>query len=211
MSISLYGRSNSLNVFKVLWLLDELKLPYQRIDAGGKFELNKENPEYLKLNPNGLVPTLDDHGFLLWESNSILRYVARKYQKAAAMQLISDDLQTQALQEQWMDWVHYSLSACMNPLFIQLIRTPKENQNHELIETSRKTAISLWTLLNNHLEGRNYVVGETMSVGDIPLACYAYRWFNLNIERPSLPNLERYYKQFTTRESYQQHVMIPLT
>ena len=107
----LYGRLNSSNVQKVVWVLEELKIPYERIDAGGNYDLNSKNPEYLKLNPNGLVPTIDDNGmlssdkmlkgFISWESNSIMRYLVRKYGKDTHEWYPINDIQKCAVIDKW--------------------------------------------------------------------------------------------------------------
>jgi glutathione S-transferase len=205
--LRIWGRSNSINVQKVLWCCEELGVPYHRIDVGGPFGGNRE-PEYLRLNPNGLVPTISDGGFVLWESNAIVRYLAAKHGMGT---LCPEDLAERADADRWMDWQMGTLWADLRPAFIGLIRTPPENRDHASIAAAiRKTAES-WAMLDAHLVGRDYVTGPAFTMADIPLGVTAYRWFSLEIERPPMPNLEAWYEQLCARSPYKANVMVPLS
>ncbi len=203
--LKIWGRANSINVQKVLWIADEIGIPYTRVDIGGPFGGNRE-PAYLAMNPNGLVPTIEDDGLVLWESNSITRYLAASRNSP----LIPADPKARAEAEHWMDWQLTSLGG-MTPIFWGLIRTPPEKRDMAAIETARKQMADVWAILDRHLKDRAFVAGSAFTVGDIPVGCMAYRWFNLAIERPEAPHLRAWYERLTTRAPYRKHVMPPMT
>jgi glutathione S-transferase len=205
--LRIWGRNNSINVQKVLWCCAELSIPYERIDVGGPFGGNRE-PEYLRLNPNGLVPTISDGGFVLWESNAIVRYLATRHGMGT---MCPEDLPERADADRWMDWQMGTLWASLRPAFIGLIRTPPENRDQASIAAAiRKTAES-WAMLDAHLAGRDYVTGPSLTMADIPLGATAYRWFSLDIERVPMPNLEAWYGRLCARAPYRANVMLPLS
>jgi glutathione S-transferase len=205
--LRIWGRSNSINVQKVLWSCEELDVRYQRVDVGGPFGGNKE-PEYLRLNPNGLVPTISDGGFVLWESNVIVRYLAAKHGMGT---LCPEDLAERADADRWMDWQMGTLWANFRPAFVGLIRTPPEKRDRAHIATAIiKTAENL-AMLDAHLAIRHYVTGPAFTMADIPLGVTAYRWFSLEIERPPMPNLEAWYERLCARSPYKATVMLPLS
>jgi glutathione S-transferase len=205
--LRIWGRSNSINVQKVLWCCGELDVPYHRVDVGGPFGGNRE-PEYLRLNPNGLVPTISDGGFVLWESNAIVRYLAAGHGMGT---LCPEDLAERADADRWMDWQLGTLWANFRPAFIGLIRTPPEKRDGASIATAiGKTARNL-AILDAHLAGREYVTGPSLTMADIPLGVTAYRWFTLDIERPPMPDLEAWYERLCARAPYRANVMLPLS
>ena len=204
--LKIWGRTNSINVQKVLWCADELGLAYDRIDIGGAFGGN-DQPAYRAKNPNGLVPTLEeDDGFTLWESNTIVRYLAAKHGK-----LSPGDLRTRADAERWMDWQLTTISRDMATVFWGLVRTPPEKRDMAAIAAAAKTLSGLWARLDQHLKGRRFVAGDQLTMGDIPVGCFVYRWLNLPIERVPLPNLEAWYARLGERQPYRKHVMLPMT
>ena len=205
--LRIWGRSNSINVQKVLWCCGELDIRYRRVDVGGPFGGNKE-PEYLRLNPNGLVPTISDGGFVLWESNVIVRYLAAKHGMST---LCPEDLAERADADRWMDWQMGTLWANFRPAFVGLVRTLPEKKDRDEIATAiSKTAENL-AMLNAHLAARDYVTGLAFTLADIPLGVTAYRWFNLEIERPPMANLEAWYERLCARSPYKATVMLPLS
>jgi glutathione S-transferase len=205
--LRIWGRSNSINVQKVLWCCEELDIRYQRVDVGGHFGGNKE-PEYLRLNPNGLVPTISDGGFVLWESNVIVRYLAAKHGMGT---LCPEDLAKRADADRWMDWQMGTLWANFRPVFVGLVRTPPEERDRDYIATAiSKTAENL-AMLDAHLAARDYVTGPAFTMADIPLGVTAYRWFNLEIDRLPMPYLEAWYERLCARSPYRATVMLPLS
>jgi len=205
--LRIWGRSNSINVQKVLWCCEELDVSYHRVDVGGPFGGNRE-PGYLRLNPNGLVPTISDGGFVLWESNAIVRYLAARHGMGT---LCPEDLAERADADRWMDWQLGTLWASFRAAFVGLIRTPPDKRDRANIARAiRKTAGNL-DLLDAHLAGRDYVTGPSLTMADIPLGVTAYRWFTLDIERPAIPNLEAWYERLRARGPYRAIVMSPLS
>ena len=205
--LKILGRNNSSNVQKVLWALGELELEYSREDVGGPFGGNRET-DYLVMNPNGLVPTLVAGDTVLWESNVIVRYLARKY---APNSLLPDSLTDLARAEQWMDWQQTVVAPAHFPVFWGLIRTAPEDRDLDAIKNGRDRFEQVMTILDHHLADSAFVGGENLSIADIPVGIMVYRWFTLDIERMELPSLNRWYQKLTDRPAYKDAVMIGLT
>jgi len=201
--IKIWGRNTSVNVQKVMWAVGELGLPHERIDVGGAFGKNRE-PAYLAMNPNGLVPTLEDGDFLLWESNSIVRYLAAKY---GAGTLEPKDLQARARASSWMDWQLTVAHPPLTPVFWGLIRTPPEKRDHAAIEAGKVKSLAAMKILDAQLAKSAYVAGDTLSMGDIPVALMAYRFRRLVPEREGLDNLERWFTAIEQRPAFKEHVL----
>jgi glutathione S-transferase len=203
--LKVWGRNTSINVQKVMFAVGELGLDHQRFDFGGQFG-GLDTPEYGLLNPNRLVPTIEDKGLVLWESNAIIRHLAQRYGRGT---LSPADELTFARADSWMDW---SLTTIYNEIittcFLQLIRTPARERNLGLVETAAYRAGEKLGVLNQQLNGRSYIVGETLTIADIAVGTLMYRYFNLPISRPSLPNVEGWYGRLLRRPAYQEHVMI---
>src|SRR5215475_14185009 len=184
--LRIWGRNNSINVQKVMWAVGELGLAHERIDVGGAFGKNKE-PPYLAMNPNGLVPTLEeDDGFLLWESNSVVRYLASKH---GAGKLEPADPKTRALASQWMDWQLTVVGPAIGGAFWGLIRTPPEKRDQAAIAASQAKTTEAMKIWDANLSKRAYAAGDNFSMGDIPVGIMVYRFRKLVPDRPPLPNL----------------------
>jgi glutathione S-transferase len=203
--LKIWGRVNSVNVKKALWCIEELGLPYERIDAGLQFGV-VDTPEYRAMNPMGLVPTIDDDGFVLWESHSIVRYLADKYGKGVLRPM---ELEPRSIANQWMDWA-FTFQAGARDAFWNLIRTPEEKRDAAAIEASRARSAQLAAILDAALAGRLYVAGQ-FSMGDIPIGAEVQRWMRLPMERPRLPNLEAWFERLCARPAYKKIVDIPLS
>ena len=203
--IKIWGRKNSVNVQKVLWCCDELELPYERVDVGGTFGGTRE-PEYLAMNPTGLIPTIQDDDFTLWESNTIVRYLAAKYGTGT---LWPQDPTARALAEKWMDYQLGTLWVAFGAAFLGLVRTPPEERNQDQIRASLESTAEALAILDAHLVGSDYVAGANLTVGDIALGTTIYRWLNMEIQRPEMPNLETWHDHLATRPAYQKNVMVP--
>jgi glutathione S-transferase len=201
--IKIWGRSTSVNVQKVMWAVGELGLPHERIDIGGPFGKNRE-PAYLAMNPNGLVPTLEEDGFLLWESNSIVRYLAAKY---GAGTLEPADLRTRARAGSWMDWQLTVAGPALTPVFWGLVRTPPEKRDHAAIEAGKVKTMAAMKILDAQLAKSPFVAGDALSMGDIPVALMAYRFRRLVPERPGLDHLERWFTTIEQRPAFKEHVL----
>lgn len=204
--LRLWGQPRSINVQKVLWALDELGLEYERVDAGGSFGRVKD-ADYLALNPNGLVPTLEDGNTALWESNAIVRYLFSKYGTHPAL---PSDHGVRARADGWTDWATGTYWAQVRPLLVQLVRTPKEQRDGKLIESSERAASAAGEILNRELTKKAYVAGDHFTFGDIPAAAAAQRWLNLPIVRPELPALGAWYARIKERPGFARWVDLPL-
>jgi glutathione S-transferase len=205
--LKIWGRANSSNVQKVLWTCEEIGIKFERIDAGGSFGKTNE-PAYLKMNPNGLVPTVEDGDTIIWESNTIMRYLASKH---GAAELYPADLVQRTHVERWMDWQAASLSPPMTPLLFGYYRTAPEQRDMAALEDARKKAISVWTILEGALSGNAYVTGKKLTLADICLGIFVHRWHQYPIERPALPRLKAYYERLGERLGYRKHVMLPVS
>lgn len=193
--LRLWGRTSSINVRKVVWTAQELNLTLQRTDAGGQFGLVRE-AEFLGHNPNGLVPLIEDEGFRLWESNVIVRYLCARH---ASGSLSPEDLQARFIAEQWMDWQQTTFNPAGRDAFIQLIRTPEGERDESRIAHSIHATVPLLALLEAHLGRQAYMAGEQFTMADIPIGCEIHRWFGLPLQRPAMPNIERWFQALCER------------
>jgi glutathione S-transferase len=204
--LRVYGRKDSVNVMKVLWACDELDVAFERVDVGGAFGF-AHVPGYATMNPNARVPTIDDGGFVLWESNVILRYLDRTY--------ASDDVRLDGragfIGEQWMDWQQTTLLPPMRTVFWQLVRTPPERRDQAAIRSAHEALLGIWPLLDDHLRRHAFVAGDRFSVADIPVGSMAYRWYALDLGRPALPALDAWWARLAGRPAYRRHLTLPLT
>ena len=206
--LKVWGRKTSSNVQKVMWAIGDLGLAHERVDIGGPFGGNKE-PPYLAMNPNGLVPTLEDGDVMLWESNTIVRYLGARYGEGT---LAPADLKTRALASQWMDWQLSVAAPAIFGAFWGLIRTPPEKRDHAAIAESQRKTTEAMKIFDANLSRHAYAAGENFSMGDIPVGIMVYRFRQLVPDRPPLPNLERWYAQIEKRPGFRDHVAaVPLT
>ena len=206
--LRLLGRANSSNVMKVIWLLEELGIPYQREDAGLHFGVNNTQ-EYLRMNPTGLVPTLIDDGFVLWESNAILRYICGAH--APGTTLWPDDIRARAGADRWMDWQQTTLNRPQSTVFQGLVRIAPEKRDNMAIERAMEEAARAWITMDNQLALDAYVSGEHLTLADIAIGIHVHRWFAFPIGRPDTPHLRAWYDQLLARPAYRKHCAGPLT
>jgi glutathione S-transferase len=206
--LKVWGRKNSSNVRKVLWCIEELALEYERAEAGGTFGV-VDSPEYRALNPNGRVPMLEDGGFVLWESNVIVRYLSAEYGSDTSW--YQDDNRVRAQADKWMDWTTSSFAGAFRDVFWGILRTPAEQQDWVKINASIKTCAELLVIPDQALAEKPYLSGDEIGMGDIPLGSFIYAWFEMPIERPSMPHLEAWYERLKLRPAYRNAVMTALT
>ena len=204
--LKIWGNADSINVQKVLWCCEELGLPYERVDAGRHYGV-VNTAEFRRLNPNGLVPTIEDDGFVVWESGTVLRYLAAKH---ASGSLWPEDVVARAEVDRWIDWSNSTLWPAMVPIFRAFLRTPEHERDDNLVEAARSETLEAMHILDAHLEGRAFVGGERFTMGDIALGCAVWRWMTLPIERDELPQVQRWFDALSTREAYRKVVMLPL-
>ncbi|CNB57483.1 putative glutathione S-transferase-family protein [Yersinia frederiksenii] len=205
--LTVWGRNNSTNVKKVLWCLEELGIRYERIDVGGQYG-QLDEPLYRTLNPNGLIPCLQDDDFILWESNTIVRYLAAQYGEDT---LYLPDARQRASAEKWMDWASSSVVEPYKAVFHGLVRTAPEQQDKVKIAQGIEQLNRLMTIADAALSKQAYLSGDQFGIGDIPLGCQAYAWFNMQLERPELPHLQRWYQQLAQRPAFQKVIDIGLS
>ena len=206
--LKIWGRRNSVNVKKALWVAEELGLQYERIDAGLQFGVNK-TPEYLAMNPTGLVPTIDDDGFTLWESHTIVRYLAAKHSMG---KLCPAGARERADGERWMDWAHTFSREFQRPVFWALARTPPEQRDMKAVNEAVNKCGELLQIPEKRLMQKPFLGGDHFSMADIPLGCHVQLWMRLPIQdRPRLPALEGWFARLCERASYRAVVDIPIS
>jgi glutathione S-transferase len=207
MSLRIWGRLNSINVQKVIWTARELEVPFERIDAGGAFGGNK-TPEYLRMNPNGKIPVIDDDGFVLWESNAIVRYLAAKH---GAGTLWPTDLRQRADADRWMDWQATELTPAMRDAFMQLVRAAPESRSQALVDASNAATEPMMAILDAHLAGRDFLCGGRFTMGDVAVGAAVHRWLGLPQPHAPRPNVDRWYRRLMMRPAVAGVLTLPIT
>jgi glutathione S-transferase len=204
--LKVWGRRSAFNVQKVMWLIDELGIAHEHVPAGGSFGLI-DQPDFLALNPHGRVPVIQDvDGTVVWESHSILRYLAATYGDGA---LWPTDAAGRSQCDRWMDWSLSRLQpALIDGIFMPLCRTPEAQRDPALIERSIAQCAASFQVLDTILQTRDFVEGDRLTLADIPAGTCLYRYFALDIPRPPLPNVTAWYQRLQTRPAYRQHVMV---
>ncbi|HEI8865655.1 glutathione S-transferase family protein [Serratia sp. AKBS12] len=205
--LTIWGRENSNNVRKVLWCAAELELSYSHINAGGAYG-KVDEAAYRALNPNGLVPLLQDDDFVLWESNTIVRYLAAKYGKAP---FYPQDLRQRAAAEKWMDWATATIVTPFRPVFWGMVRTPPDQRDMLKIEAAIAELEKCFDIVEDTLSQQPYLSGDQLGIGDIPLGSFIYAWFEMPIARRPRPHMERWYQQLCARPAYRSGVMTTMT
>jgi glutathione S-transferase len=201
--LEIWGRPYSSNVIPVIWTANELGLKYTLQLAGGSFG-KLDTRQYAQINPNRMIPAIRDGNFALWESLAIVRYLCDHY---GADNLSPGDPQTRAIADQWMEWSASKAFAPVIYLFFATVRTQPADRDLAKIAVLRDEANEALIILDAHLADRPYVCGDRFTMGDIPLGCVAYRYFNVDVDRPTLPNVEAWYQRLAERAPYRDHVM----
>lgn len=202
--LTIWGRLNSHNVKKVVWLAEEIGLPYERRDIGGAFGMNNE---YRALNPNALIPTIEDGEVVLWESNATLRYLAARYSDGV---LWLSDPAARAVGDKWMDW-QFSYAPLQLDAFLNLVRRKPEERDMAAVARAAEASGEMMATLDPVLAKQPWLSGDSFAIGDIPMGVYAHTWFTLDIARPDLPHVANWYERLKSRPGYAANVMIPLT
>jgi glutathione S-transferase len=205
--LKLWGRTTSSNVMKVLWLLEELHLPYQRIDAGGAFG-QTDTPDYRSMNPLGLVPSLEDGEIRLFESNAILRYLCNAHAPATPLYPTAPAARAQV--ESWMDFQQTAQSRPASTIFLGLIRTPPEKRDTAAIAAAVTELARIWSICANQAQGKGgFLCGPSLTLADIAFAPHLHRWFHMPIEnRPDVPGLRAWYDRMAPHDGFQKHVAV---
>jgi len=204
MAITLWGRLNSANVQKAVWVLGELELPYQHVPLGGSFG-GTDTLQYLAMNPNGLVPTLRDGELTVWESHAIVRYLSAEYGSGLLFPMEARD---RAEVDQWTDWTATTFQPAWIALFWQKVRTPVEKQNQAAIDKALADSVRCFRMLDDRLGDVPYLGGEQLTYADIVAGVSLFRWSTMQIERPSLPNVEAWHARLEERAAFRQAVNV---
>jgi glutathione S-transferase len=206
--LTIWGRRSSLNVQKVMWLVGELRIEHRHIDAGGQFG-GLDTHAFRTMNPHGRVPVIDDSGTVVWESHAILRYLAARYGQS---QFWSEDASERSQVDRWMDWAQTALQPdFLMGVFWGFYRTPESQRNWPAIREKIARCAIDFQLLDTMLADRLFLCGDTLSLADIPAGTSLFRYFELDIERPSLPHVQAWYDRLQERQAYREHVMVPFT
>lgn len=202
---TLWGRKSSCNVQKAMWALEEVGVPYTRIDVGGDFG-GLGDPGYLALNPHGRIPTLVDGDVVVWESEAIIRYVAARYGGGT---LWPEAPAARTAADQWMAWTASGLYPDWIALFWKLVRTPPPRRDTAAIARHLEATATRFQFLDQILRERRYIAGNTFSLADIPAGMTLYRWFEMEVERPATPHVEAWYARLRERPAYRNAICIP--
>ena len=205
--LKIWGRTNSINVQKAMWAVAELGLPHERIDAGGPFG-GLDTPEYKAKNPNSRIPTIDDNGVIVWESNTIVRYLAARY-GAGRLWPIEPAHRSEA--DRWMDWQQTTLAPDMFPVFWGLVRTPPEKRDTAAVKAAGERLAASWKMLDQLLASRAYVAGADFTMGDIPVGAAFWRYSKLDVAKPRLAHCDAWHQRLQERAPFRQHVALPLS
>ncbi len=200
--LKIYERANSLNVRKVLWLCEEIGLKFERSDWGRDFRPTSD-PEFTRVSNYGVVPVIDDDGFILRESNTILRYLAAKH---AVADLYPTDLKARANVEQWMDYGSTDLYSGMRPVFQGKVLNMKPFNIPEVLAWGAADWNKQMTRVDQHFaDGNDYLAGRKFTIADIPAGITIHRWSVVDFEKPTLPALAKYYSRLCERPAFQKH------
>jgi glutathione S-transferase len=204
--LTVWGRRSSFNLQKVMWLVEELALDHQHIELGGRFG-GLDTPEFRAMNVHGKVPVIDDEGTVVWESHAILRYLAARHGGGAFW---SEDPAQRSQSDRWMDWAQTTLQPdFLVGVFWGFYRTPEAERDLPAIAHKIERCAGHFRLLDRLLAQRPFMLGEALSLADIPIGTSLYRYFSLPIERPRIPHVEAWYRRLQQRAGYQKHVMVP--
>jgi len=201
--IELWGRKNAYNVQKVLWILAELELEYRHYEVGSN-PGDLETPEFLALNPHARIPLLRDAGAVVWESNTIVRYLAARY---SANGLWRHDPFERSQAERWMDWELARLQPDFIDLFWGFYRTPEAARDQASIEAAARRCALDFELLDRHLQRQPYLAGDSFSMGDIPCAVCLYRYFEMDFSVAQPRFVIEWYQRLAQRDAYRKVVM----
>jgi glutathione S-transferase len=213
--LKVWGRPTSTNTQRVLWTLVEAGVLYELTLASATtgekgYVWQGEVPfglvdtaAYRSMNPNGKIPTIDDGGFILWESNAIVAYLARRY---APDRLFGGNEITFARALQWMMWTNYSMDPALHALILHLERLPASQRSAETVEASRRDVLSKLELMEAQLARSAFFAGDSFTIGDIPLGISTQRFFHFGLERPPLPCIEGWLARLGEREGFRGHV-----
>ena len=203
--LTIWGRRNSSNVQPVMWAVAELGLKYERKDLGGSFG-GLDSPDFVAKNPNGLIPVIEDGDFVLWESNAIIRYLARGYGRHSLLPDIESDI---ARADQWMDWHKTTFAIPILELFHRTVRTEPDRRDPSVIAVAVEAAAQVMKMLDAHLAGRDFMVGGRLTMADLPFGTAVNRYKNLPADLPGFTNVDAWFARLRDRPAFLEHIAIP--
>ncbi|GGP21385.1 glutathione S-transferase family protein [Silvimonas iriomotensis] len=204
-ALKVWGRRNSLNVQKVMWIIGELELEHEHINVGGAFG-GLDTPEFLARNPHGKIPVIEHDGVVVWESQAILRYLGATFGEGS---LWSADPAQRAVADSWLDWSQTTLQPAFIDLFFGFYRTPEAQRDAGRIERATQQCARLYGLLDQQLAQRPYLGGDTLTLADFGAGTTVFRYLTMGAERPPLPNVEHWLERLSQSPAYREHVMMP--
>ena len=204
-NLTLWGRRSSFNVQKALWVLDILQLPYNHIELGGRFG-GLKTPEFRVLNPHQKVPVLQDGKLIVWESHTIIRYLAAKYSPSI---LWRETPEERTYIDRWIDWTATKLQPDFMALFWCYYRQPEQERDEAAIAQARERCTYDYDLLNAHLDRSNFLYGNSLTLADIPAGSTLYRYLTMGVDVPRPPKVIDWYNRLCQTEEYQRQIMIP--
>ena len=204
--LTVWGRRSSFNLQKVMWLVEELGIGHRHIEVGGKFG-GLDTSEFHAMNPHRKVPVIDDNGTVVWESHTILRSLAARYGKDSFWH---EDPARRSQCDRGMDWSQTTLQPdFLLGVFWGFYRTPEAQRNLTAINTKIERCAMHFRLIDGILADRPFMLGNELTLADIPIGTNLYRYFNLEIERPEIPHVEAWHERLQQRPGYRNHVMVP--
>ncbi len=202
--ITVWGRATSSNVQKVMWTIGELGLAHKRIDVGGKYG-GLDTPEYRAMNPHGVIPTIEMDGYVMWESNAIVRHLASL---DPSRRLWPAEPAASGAADMWAEWSSIYVQRPVTALFWAVVRTRPSEHDANKIAAAKKEAYGALAKANAVLETRDFLAGDTLSIADINFGHTLYRYHEMEIDRPDLPGVAAYYARLSTRPAYNEHVKV---
>jgi glutathione S-transferase len=165
-----------------------------------------DDPGFLAMNPHGRIPVIDHDGLVVWESHAIIRYLAARY---GAGTLWPPDATDRSFADRWMDWSATTLQRDFMDLFWGYYRTPDDERNWPRLRKLIDSCAQHYGLLDRHLAHQPYLAGDRFTIADIPAGTTLYRYFGLDLDRPSLPHVDAWYRRLTAQSAYCEHIMVP--
>ncbi|MGX1742401.1 glutathione S-transferase family protein [Bosea sp. NPDC055353] len=205
--LTIWGRLSSINVQKVVWAAGEAGQAFERIDVGGPFG-GLDTSEFAAMNPNRQIPVLRDGELVLWESSSILRYLAARY---AVGVLWDEDPAQRALADRWVDWMQSELQPALAPVLWGVVRKVLPFTDPKAIADGVARAEALMAILEAQLADRPFLAGERFGMADIAVGCGTHRWLNMPVERTARPAVQRWYEALFARQAAQAALPLPIT
>ena len=199
--LTIYGRKSSANVQKVHWICKEGNLEFKQIDVGGKYG-GHTSTEFKKMNPNSTIPVLKDDSFVIYESNSIMKYISNRYNI-----LKEDNDEKSALNNQWIDWASLVFGLQCATYTAHNMLLPIEQRDPNIASETKNKIVSSFEILDHQLHKNKFINDDKLGLADIPIGCWIHRCIILNLDFSKFKSLERWYKKLKENYSYKDAVI----